>query len=102
MKWILKTGLTVVLLAYLLTIAFNSGKKAGFKNGSQWAMLQAQIVAREAGIVLPIYLYDGAFRVVFKQPPGLYRKAWRLADKFDRNKQRTDSEREDASVGSEL
>ena len=65
------------------------GKRSGFRTGSEWAILQAAIVAREAGIALPLYLHDGAIRVVLRQPPGLYQKAWRLADRFEEaNKER--------------
>jgi hypothetical protein len=74
----------IILLVFLISTAFHAGKRAGFRTGSEWAMVQATIVAREAGMMLPVYLQNGAFRVVFRQPPGLYRKAWQLADEFDR------------------
>jgi hypothetical protein len=83
MKKILVPTIAVILLLFLFTIAFHVGESAGFRMGSEWALLQADIVAREAGMSLPVYLEDGVFRVVFRQPPGLYQKAWQLADRYD-------------------
>ncbi len=80
---------------FLFSIAFHSGKRAGFRTGSQWAILQAESVAREAGMALPVYLHNGAFRVVFRQPPGLYKKAWQLADKFDRANKASQTAKQD-------
>ncbi len=84
MKKLLGATLVAALLLFLFSIAFHAGRSAGFKTGSEWALLQADIVAREAGMSLPVYLNDGEFRVVFRQPPGLYKKAWQLADRYDR------------------
>lgn len=84
MKKIFITNIAIMLLLFLFTIAFQVGKNSGFRLGSEWALLQADIVAREAGMSLPVYLDDGVFRVVFRQPPGLYQKAWQLADRYDR------------------
>lgn len=83
MKKIFGAAIAAVFMAFLLASAFHSGKRSGFRTGSEWAILQAAIVAREAGIALPLYLHDGAIRVVLRQPPGLYQKAWRLADRFE-------------------
>ncbi len=84
MKNLLTAAIAVALLLVFFAVAFQIGKSAGFETGSEWALVQADIVAREAGVSMPVYLDDGTFRVVFKQPPGLYQKAWRLADKYDR------------------
>ncbi len=84
MKKLLGAVIAIAVLIYLLTITFQAGKIAGFETGSEWAMVQADIVAREAGMSLPVYLDEGAFRIVLRQPSGLYRKAWRLADSYDR------------------
>lgn len=97
MKKLFKATLAVTLLVFLLSIAFHSGKRDGFRTGSEWAMLQATIVAREAGIALPVYLHNGAFRVMLRQPPGLYKKAWQLADKFDRANNARQTEKRDGS-----
>lgn len=100
MKKLFKAALKIMLLVFLLSTAFHSGKRAGFRTGSEWAILQAGIVAREAGLTLPVYLHNGAFRVVLRQPPGLYKKAWQLADKFDRaNKGDRTDKQEGAEIG---
>ncbi len=44
--------------------------------GSEWAMVQAEIVAREAGMSMPVTLEeDGRLHIVVKQPEDLYRRA---------------------------
>ncbi len=97
MKKLFGAIIVAALLLFLFAIAFQSGKNAGFRTGSEWAILQADIVAREAGMALPVYLDDGEFRVVFRQPPGLYQKAWRLADRYDRSgRARQTADRESA------
>ncbi len=51
--------------------------------GSEWAMVQAEIYAREAGLDMPVIYDNGQFRVILKQPRHLYRRAWRLADRYE-------------------
>lgn len=72
------------LLGIGLVIAFQYGKSEGFKTGSEWALVQADILAREAGVHMPVYL-DGEnnFRIIMKQPRGVYKRAWELADKYE-------------------
>lgn len=70
----------VFLLCAGLIAGFVAGKITGFATGSEWALMQADTLAREAGVFMPVS-YDGrTFRVVIKQPRGLYRKASRLAN----------------------
>lgn len=70
----------VFLLLAGLIAGFVAGKITGFATGSEWALMQADTLAREAGVFMPVS-YDGrTFRVVIKQPRGLYRKASRLAN----------------------
>jgi len=42
--------------------------------------MQANLLAREAGVFMPVSLEQGQFRVVIRQPKGLYKRAWQLAD----------------------
>ncbi len=76
-----------VLISVLLLAGFAAGfpigQSVGFSTGSEWAIIQADLVAREAGLLMPITYEAGKFRVVIKQPPHLYRHAWRLADRHD-------------------
>lgn len=83
MKSIAGFAIAVVLLVAVYAFGFQIGRSSGFETGSEWALVQADILAREAGVFMPVYLDDGNFRVVLKQPRGLYRKAWELADRFE-------------------
>lgn len=83
MKKVSSTSMTVALLLVLMTVAFHMGRSIGFNTGSEWALIQADIVAREAGLFMPVYLNEGKFRVVIKQPRGLYRRAWQRADEYE-------------------
>ena len=69
------------MLALGFAIGFPMGKSVGFNTGSEWAIIQAEIVAREAGMFMPVHLEDGVFRVKLKQPGDLHQRAWKIADK---------------------
>jgi hypothetical protein len=78
--------MTPFAIALLLTgflVAYEMGKTDGFKRGTEWALVQADVIAREAGVFMPVYLENGKFRVVLKQPRGLYKKAWEQADRHE-------------------
>jgi hypothetical protein len=79
-KIITRTALSLLLLGAGFAAGFPVGKDAGFNTGSEWALMQANLLAREAGVFMPVSLEQGQFRVVIKQPRGLYKRAWRLAD----------------------
>lgn len=78
--------LVITLLLAGFAFAFQLGRNTGFETGSEWALVQADICAREAGLFMPVYMKDGHFRVVLKQPRGLYRRAWQLADRYEDSK----------------
>lgn len=84
MKIIIRAVLAMALLAAGFAAGFPVGKISGFATGSEWALVQADILAREAGVFMPVYFEDGSFRVVIKQPRGLYKRAWQLADKYEK------------------
>lgn len=88
MKTILKIAIQIVSVIALLLVGFAAGfpvgKSIGFTTGSEWAIMQADIVAREAGATMPVYFEEGQFRVVVKQPRHLYKRAWQLADRYDK------------------
>ncbi len=75
-------GIAIAMLLIVVGFAagFPIGKSIGFETGSEWALVQAKILAREADSFMPVYLADGEFRVVIKQKRNLYRHAWKLAD----------------------
>ena len=83
MRIIANIMVAIALLVAGAAIGFPAGRDLGFKIGSEWALVQADLVAEEAGVFMPVQLQNDRFVVVLKQPPGLYRNAWRLADQFD-------------------
>ncbi len=84
MRIISHTIMGIVLVALGFALGFPLGKIVGFNNGGEWAIMQAEIIAREAGMFMPVRLENGTFRVKLKQPRGLHRQAWKFADKhFD-------------------
>jgi len=76
---ILHTAIAVFLLSAGLAAGFATGQSMGFSKGSEWAIMQAGIIAEEAGEFMPVSYEDGSFRVVIQQPRGLYRQAQRVA-----------------------
>ncbi len=80
----MKTRVNVAFAALMLLIGFAVGfpvgKSVGFETGSEWAIVQADLLAREAGVFMPVYVTEGKLRVVVKQPRDLHRKAWHLAE----------------------
>lgn len=83
MKIIKKIVLMLAFLAAGFAAGFPAGKSAGFTAGSEWALVQADIIARESGLSMPVSFADGRFRVVIKQPRNIYKRAWQLADRHD-------------------
>lgn len=86
MKKLSTTTTAIALLLAVLGAAFQVGKSIGFKTGSEWALVQADILAREAGVFMPVYMEGDNLRVVVRQPHGLYKKAWQLADRQEEAK----------------
>ena len=80
MKFMLRAALWLALLGAGFAAGFPVGKDAGFTNGSEWALVQANLLAREAGVFMPVSLEQGQFRVVVRQSNNLHRRAWQLAD----------------------
>ncbi len=79
-SWI---AIAAVLLLVGFAAGFPVGKSIGFETGSEWALVQADILAREAGVFMPVSMNEGNFRVVIKQRRNLYKRAWRLAERHD-------------------
>ncbi len=77
------TVLAIALLMIGFAAGFPVGQSSGFATGCEWAIIQADILAREAGVSMPVSFNDGQFRVILRQPPHVYRKAWQLADKYE-------------------
>jgi len=91
MKILIRILLAMGLLAAGFAAGFPAGKSAGFASGSEWALVQANIHAREAGVFMPVSLNDGQFRVVIRQPRKIYKQAWELADRNEEEMLRVNS-----------
>jgi len=91
MEIILKIALRITVACALLLAGFAAGfpvgQHMGFATGSEWAIVQADILAREAGLSMPVNYEEGTFRVVVRQSPDLSREAWLLADRYDKEMQ---------------
>jgi hypothetical protein len=81
-KILIRISLVIALLFTGFAAGFPVGKSIGFTTGSEWALVQADILAREAGTSMPVYFQEGQFRVIVKQPRHLYKQAWQLADRY--------------------
>ena len=89
MKTVTRITCVVLLLAIGFAAGFPVGSTVGFTKGSEWALVQAAVLAKEAGLFMPVGFNEGMFRVIMKQPRGVYRRAWQLADKsYDEMTQR--------------
>ena len=91
MKILIRIVLAIALLIAGFAAGFPAGKSIGFTSGSEWALVQANILAREAGVFMPVSLNEGQFRVVIKQPRHIYKRAWELADRNEEEMLRVNS-----------
>ena len=72
---VVRLAVILGLLAAGFALGFPIGQQRGFDTGSEWAIVQADIAAREAGSSLIVSLEEGQIRVIVRQPPGLYKRA---------------------------
>lgn len=80
MKIPLQIVTAILLLIAGFAIGYPVGKSSGFSTGSEWALVQAELLAKEAGVVMPVTYEDGELRVKIKQPGNMYKRAWQMAD----------------------
>lgn len=79
MKILAGLCLSMLLLIAGVALGYAVGRSEGFSTGSEWAILQAEITAREAGVFMPVSYRNGVFQVTLAQPRGIYRRALSLA-----------------------
>jgi hypothetical protein len=79
MTMMIRILVAIALLGAGAAVGFPIGQYEGFSRGSEWAMVQADIVAREAGVFMPVRFEEEQFHVVLQQPKGLYTRTRRLA-----------------------
>jgi hypothetical protein len=87
MKIITQIVLAIALLLAGFAAGFPIGKSSGFATGSEWAFVQADILARKSGLSMPVSYGEGQFRIVVKQPRNLHKQAWQLADRQEHSMQ---------------
>lgn len=80
MKSILRAAVAIAVFMVGFAAGYPAGKTSGFLSGAEWSSIQASILAREAGVFMPVYYESGVFRVVFKQKKNFYKQAKQMAD----------------------
>lgn len=58
---------------------FATGRDAGFDVGSEWVMVQAGLLAREAGLHMPVSYDDEGLRVTIRQPQQPLKRSWKAS-----------------------
>ncbi len=101
MKFARRAVLVPVLLLAGFAAGFPLGKNDGFAKGSEWALMQAGILAREAGLFMPVYLDEDTFKIVIRQPRNIYKRAWQLADRHAEKKQHGEREEQERPAAAE-
>ena len=80
MQMVIRVLVAIALLSAGLAVGYPLGQYYGFSSGREWALVQADIVAREAGVFMPVSYRENRFHVVLRQPPGVYQQArWSAA-----------------------
>jgi len=102
LKIFIRILLIIILLASGFAAGVPVGQSIGFSTGSEWALVQAELLAREAGLAMPVSLRDGEFLVVIKHPRHLYKHAWKLADLHEKEMARVGQGKRDLSETIEL
>jgi hypothetical protein len=82
-KLTIRAAFAIVLLLVGFAAGFPVGRSTGFTIGSEWSFIQADLLAREAGLFMPINYKEGTFHVVVKQPRHLHKDARELANRHE-------------------
>ena len=77
---VVRLAMILGLLAAGFAMGFPMGQQRGFDNGSEWAIVQADIAAREAGVALPFSVEEGQIHVIVRQPQDLHKRAQQQAE----------------------
>jgi hypothetical protein len=83
LKLTIRATFAIVLLLVGFAAGFPIGQSIGFSTGSEWSFVQADLLAREAGVFMPVNYKEGAFHVVVKQPRKLHKDARQIAERHD-------------------
>jgi hypothetical protein len=82
MKIVLRIIMGILLVSLGFAAGFPIGQSRGFSTGSEWAFMQASIIAREMGLFMPVNFVEGNFKITLKQPHGHFRRTRQLAEKY--------------------
>jgi len=83
MKIIIRIMLVIILVSIGFAAGYSIGQSIGFTTGSEWAFVQASLIARERGLFMPVHFVEGHFRIVRKEPSDLHQRTRELAEKYD-------------------
>ncbi len=83
LKLVIRATFAVVLLVVGFAAGFPVGQSIGFTTGSEWSFVQADLLAKEAGVFMPVNYKGGTFHVVVKQPRQLHKDARKVAEMHD-------------------
>jgi hypothetical protein len=82
MKIIIRIVSVIILISLGFAAGFPIGQSRGFTTGSEWAFVQASLIAREMDLFMPINFVEGHFKIILKQPRGHFRRTRQLAEKY--------------------
>jgi hypothetical protein len=82
MKILVRIVSIVVLVFIGFAVGVSIGQSRGFRTGSEWAFVQASLIARERGLFMPIKFAEGHFQIIQRQPRGLQQRTRQLAEKY--------------------
>ena len=97
-KLALRSAYAIVFLLVGFAAGFPVGRSAGFVTGSEWSLVQADLLAREAGVYMPVNYQEGTLHVVVKQRRHLYKDAQERADRHEAKILKRDPYESPASV----
>jgi hypothetical protein len=79
----IRAAFVIVLLLMGFAAGFPVGRSIGFTTGSEWSFVQADLLAREVGVFMPVNYREGTFRVIVRQPRHLHKDARQRADRHE-------------------
>lgn len=82
MKIVMRIVSVIVLVSLGFAAGFPIGQSRGFTTGSEWAFVQASLIARDMGLFMPINFAEGHFKIILKQPRGHFQQTQQLAEKY--------------------
>jgi hypothetical protein len=79
-----RAAFVIILLIVGFAAGLPVGQSMGFSSGSEWSLNQAALLAREAGLFMPVKYKEGSLYVVVRQPRYLQKRVRQLADRYEK------------------